>query len=504
LKLRLFVDALGAFSSDPILNNPGDFGGFSADPPFGGDFLGDGFDGGGAANSNFLGVGEAKTGDAGDAPPNALLSLRIDPGVSIDVFVVVGVSTRSELARFLNDVDFFDPPVDPPPLPMLNPPRGCCCCGGGVEPNAELASDPFGESTAMGSGEDASSAALVAGSLTVVRSTAFSSSFVVVAALPGDDDGVSVSRFALVAASLTFCMLALRGRALFTPPPFPGMALNSNVGLDLPLTDLDDDDGFSPMTVAPFFTLSSSSSSNFAANALHEPNRPPPAARRPPRPPPLRVPGDDVDRPSVNAPNPSPKSSTTLFVVVVVVVVRSVSPLFPRRLVVIFSSSFSRRSRVLVASPPFPRRRRSARKTKYVASSFILSSSSSVVVVVVVAVNDTSSSSSSWTESSRWTRRFPSAVSTLCFSMVIIFTPAFSFCVDDDDDETTSSSSSMDADDDDVGRRRRNSIRRRPSVRPSVRPSFSDAIHPSMAWHGAPKVSEVFSEEGRAPTGLVS
>jgi hypothetical protein len=297
LKLRLFVEALRVFSSNPILNSPGDFGGLSADPPFGDDFLGDGFDGGGAANSNFFGVGEAKTGEAGDAPPNVLLSLRIDPGVSMDVFVV-GVSTRSELARFLNDVDFFDPPVDPPPAPMLKPPFG-----GGVEPYAELASDPFGESTTMGSGDDASSAALVAGSLTVARTGA---SFV-----PADD-GVIVSRFALVAASLTCCMLALLGRALltflWTPALFPGMALNSNVGLDLPLTDLDDF-VVSASIAAPLF----SSSSNFAANALHEPNRPPPAARRPPRPPPARrVPGDDkvVDRPSVNAPNPSPKSST--------------------------------------------------------------------------------------------------------------------------------------------------------------------------------------------------
>ena len=297
------------------------------------------------------------------------------------VVVVVGVSTRSELARFLNDVDFFDPPVDPPPLPMLNPPRGCCC-GGGVEPNAELASDPVGESTAMGSGEDASSAALVAGSLTVARSTEFSSSF-----------GVGVSRFALVAASLTFCMLALRGRALFAfvcaPPLFPGMALNSNVGLDFPLTDLDEVSAIAA-AATPFFSLSSSS--NFAANALHEPNRPPPAARRPPRPPPRRIPGDDVDRPSVNAPNPSPKSSTPLVFAVSVLpaplFVRPPASSTPSRLLAPSASSFPVRRR---------RRRRSARETKYAASSFIVSEESSSVVVVI---DPSSSSSSSSTSSS--------------------------------------------------------------------------------------------------------
>jgi len=110
-------------------------------------------------------------------------------------------STRM-LARFVNAADFFDPPLDVPPLcPMLNP------VGFGVKSNVELAFEcgaSSGASTVIGSGDGGSGDGISISSAGVSSTTVVS-----VAAAAA---GVSLSNCA-------FKSRIARGRSLRPRPP---------------------------------------------------------------------------------------------------------------------------------------------------------------------------------------------------------------------------------------------------------------------------------------------
>jgi hypothetical protein len=178
----------------PILKSPLDFSAERVVRTDGGVFIG-----GGALNVNCFGVG-VSIGDCGDVP-NALASLFADDGVS----------TRNALALFLNEALFLLPLVEPAPTANVL---------GGVNRASSLASEPFGESTAMGSGDVTASDDRVLSAL-ASRSSAASNDL--------------AARGASASSRARFRSLALRAR---DPGLFAGIARSSNVftGLSRPPT----------------------------------------------------------------------------------------------------------------------------------------------------------------------------------------------------------------------------------------------------------------------------